>query len=45
MCIETLVPMTFRTEPETTKFLASHGYEVRGMTIANTIYIDQSHVG
>ena len=28
--------------PETTIFLASHGYGVRGMTIANTIYIDQS---
>jgi len=45
MCVETLVTMTSRMDPETTKFLASHGYEVRGMTIANTIYMDQSGVG
>jgi FkbM family methyltransferase len=45
MCVETLDSMTFRMEPETTNFLASHGYEVRGMTFANTIYMDQSAVG
>jgi FkbM family methyltransferase len=44
MCVETLVPTTFRMEPEITKFLASHGYVVRGMTIANTIYMDQSGI-
>jgi FkbM family methyltransferase len=42
MCVETLVSTTSRMDPETTKFLASHGYEVRGMTIANTIYMDQT---
>jgi FkbM family methyltransferase len=45
MCVETLIPMTFRMEPAITKFLASQGYEVRGMTCVNTIYIDQSHLG
>jgi len=45
ICTETLVPTTLRMDPETTKFLASHGYEVRGMTCANTIYMDQSRAG
>jgi len=45
MCVETPVAKTFGMEPETTNFLASHGYEVRGMTIANTIYMDQSRAG
>jgi FkbM family methyltransferase len=45
ICTETLIAMTFRMDPETTKFLASHGYEVRGMTCANTIYMDQSSAG
>ena len=45
ICTETLIAMTFRMEPETTKFLASHGFEVRGMTCANTIYMDQSCAG
>jgi hypothetical protein len=45
ICTETLVPTTPRMDPETTKFLASHGYEVRGMTCANTIYLDQSRAG
>jgi hypothetical protein len=44
MCVETLVTTTTRMNPETTTFLASHGYEVRGMTIANTIYRDQSYI-
>jgi len=42
ICTETLIALTLRMDPETTKFLASQGYEVRGMTFANTIYIDQS---
>jgi hypothetical protein len=41
MCVETPVAQTLGMEPDTTNFLASHGYEVRGMTIANTIYMDQ----
>jgi hypothetical protein len=39
--VETLVALTFRMDPEITKFLATHDYLVRGMTFANTIYIDQ----
>ncbi|HKI16858.1 MAG TPA: FkbM family methyltransferase [Isosphaeraceae bacterium] len=42
MCVETPVAVTSLMEPETTNFLASHGYEVRGMTIANTIYVGRS---
>jgi hypothetical protein len=45
ICTETLIAMTFRMDPETTKFLASHDYEVRGMTCANTIYMDRSGAG
>ena len=42
ICSETFVDQTFRMNPETTKFLAHQGYELRGMTCANTIYVDQS---
>jgi len=45
ICTETLVATTFRMDPETTRFLASQGYEVRGMTCANSIYVDQSRAG
>jgi len=39
---ETLLGGSILMDPETTKFLASRGYEVRGITWANTIFIDQS---
>ena len=42
ICAETLVEPTFRMNPETTKFLSEKGYELRGLTCANTIYADQS---
>ncbi len=45
ICTETIVAMEFRMDPATTNFLASRGYEVRGMTCANTIYMDQSSAG
>jgi FkbM family methyltransferase len=38
---ETLVTLTHNHNPETTPFMASHGYEVRGMTYPNTIYVDR----
>lgn len=40
ICTETLVHLTLAMGSETTPFLASHGYEVRGMTFANTLYVD-----
>jgi FkbM family methyltransferase len=42
ICTETLIALSLRMDPETTTFLASMGYEPRGMTLANTIYIDQT---
>jgi FkbM family methyltransferase len=41
ICTETLIALTLQMETETTKFMESKGYEVRGMTAANTIYIDR----
>ena len=31
ICTETLIAMTFRMDPETTKFLESHGYQLAGL--------------
>ncbi len=45
ICAETLVATTLKHNPETTPFLTSHGYEVRGMTFANTIYLDRKMLG
>jgi len=42
ICAETIGEGTYRMNPETTTFLSEKGYEVRGMTCANTIYVDQS---
>jgi FkbM family methyltransferase len=41
ICAETLVFNTMKHTAETTKLLAEHGYEVRGMTYANTLYLDK----
>jgi FkbM family methyltransferase len=38
---ETLVTLTRNHNPDTTPFMAAHGYEVRGMTYPNTIYVDR----
>jgi FkbM family methyltransferase len=45
ICTETLIPLTAQMDPEITRFLGSQGYEVRGMTFPNTIYIDRSLLG
>jgi FkbM family methyltransferase len=45
ICTETLIPLTARMDPEITRFLDSQGYEARGMTFANTVYIDRSLLG
>jgi len=40
VCAETLITHSSKHNPETTPFMISKGYEVRGMTFANTIYVD-----
>jgi FkbM family methyltransferase len=41
VCTETLVPGTPRHNPDTLALMTAHGYEVRGMTYANTIFLDR----
>ena len=38
---DTLVTATLRQNPNTTKLLTETGYEVRGMNLANTFYVDK----
>ncbi|MFO0825275.1 MAG: FkbM family methyltransferase [Gemmataceae bacterium] len=40
VCAETIMTNTPKHNPDTTPFMIGHGYEVRGMTLANTIYVD-----
>jgi FkbM family methyltransferase len=42
ICTETVVPLGIAMEPETTRFLESRGYAVRGMTFPNTIFLDMT---
>jgi FkbM family methyltransferase len=41
ICAETIVTNTLRHNPDTTRLLTENGYEVRGMTLANTFYVDR----
>lgn len=41
VCAETLVTNTLQHNPETTKLMLDNGYEVRGMTVSNTFYLDK----
>ena len=41
ICAETLITNTNRHNPDTTKLLVENGYEVRGMNLANTFYVDR----
>jgi FkbM family methyltransferase len=41
ICIETLIANTLQHNPEITKFMAEKGYEVRGMSYPNTLYLDK----
>lgn len=45
VCAETQVAATLRHNPETVPFMASKGYEVRGLTFANTIFLDKRMSG
>jgi FkbM family methyltransferase len=42
ICVETLIAARLAHNPEITKFMEKHGYEVRGMTYPNTIYMDKA---
>ena len=42
ICAETLVALSIRNDPAIGEFLGGHGYEARGMTFANTIYVDKT---
>jgi FkbM family methyltransferase len=42
ICVETLIAARLAHNPEFTKFMATHDYEVRGMTYPNTIYMDKA---
>jgi FkbM family methyltransferase len=41
ICAETLISTNLRHNPKTTELLLANGYEVRGLTVANTIYVDR----
>jgi FkbM family methyltransferase len=45
ICAETVGKIPFRMEPEITDLLLSKGYEIRAMTVANTIFVDKSLLG
>jgi FkbM family methyltransferase len=45
VCAETLITATLQHNPETTKLLAENGYEVRGMTYPNVLYMDRRLLG
>lgn len=41
ICVETVIFATLAHNPETPQFLTARGYELRGMTHANMIFVDQ----
>jgi FkbM family methyltransferase len=42
ICADTLVTGTHRHNPASTEYLLANGYDLRGMSFANTLYIDKS---
>ena len=45
LCVETVITATFKHNPETLALLAEKGYELRGMTHANTLFVDKKALG
>ena len=45
LCVETIITATFKHNPETLALLAEKGYELRGMTHANTLFVDKKALG
>lgn len=42
ICVDTLVTGTFHHNPKSTEYMLANGYEVRGMSHANTFYLDKA---
>ena len=42
ICAETLVAMGLKNDPAIGEFLTGHGYEARGMTYANTVFVNKT---
>ena len=42
VCAETLITNARRHNPDTLALMTSHGYEVRSMTLPNTIFVDRT---
>jgi hypothetical protein len=45
ICAETLITATMKHNPETLALLAEKGYELRGMTHPNTLFVDKRALG
>ncbi|MCI0702746.1 MAG: FkbM family methyltransferase [Planctomycetia bacterium] len=45
ICAETLITATTRHNPETLALMAEKGYELRGMTLPNTLFVDKRALG
>ncbi len=45
LCVETIITATFKHNAETLALLAEKGYELRGMTHANTLFVDKRALG
>jgi FkbM family methyltransferase len=45
ICAETLVTATMRHNPDTLALMAEKGYELRGMTHPNTLFVDKRAMG
>lgn len=41
ICAETIITATLKENGDTTRLMTEHGYELRGMTLANTMYVDK----
>ncbi len=42
ICVDTLITGTLKHNPASTEYLTARGYEVRGMSHANTFYLDKA---
>ena len=42
VCVETVIFNTLRHTPETPKLMAERGYELRGLTYANAMFVDKA---
>ena len=45
ICTETLITATMRHNPDTLALMAEKGYELRGMTHPNALFVDKRVLG